>query len=124
MDLQAKFCQVKAKETGAYITMWSEFDRGVGGATAMGQKGVRIEAVAQQAFHHWSEFQRSGATFDAYVADQVLATAVVAKGETLFKVPKLTSRFLTMVWVAKQFLPIPITIKGHEDTAGSVHIKR
>jgi len=51
-------------------------------------------------------------------------TATLAEGETVFKVSKLTQRFLTVAWVIKQFVPIHITIKGHENEPGTVTIRR
>lgn len=124
MQIRAEASRVLSREPGAFITVWAEYDRGVGGGGVMGQKGVRVEAVAQQAFQSVFDFIRSGATFDPFLADQVIVAAALAEGETTFKVSRLTERFLTQVWVIKQFLPIPITIKGTVDQPGTVKIRR
>jgi RNA 3'-terminal phosphate cyclase (ATP) len=115
---------VDSRKSGVCITTWVEYQNGIGGATAMGAKGVRIEAVAQAAFEDTLEWVRSGCSVDAYLADQILPTAVFAEGETTFTVSRLTKRFLTIVWVVKQFLPIHITVKGSEGEPGEVTIRR
>ena len=43
--------------------------------------------------------------------------------ETILKVHRLTQRFLSMVWVIKQFVPIHITVKGQEGNPGTVTIR-
>lgn len=115
---------VDSRRPGICITTWVEYTNGIGGATAMGAKGIRVEAVAQASFEDTYEWIRSGCTFDAYLADQVLPTATFAEGESKFTVSKLTKRFLTIVWVIKQFLPIHITVKGQEGEPGEVTIRR
>lgn len=115
---------VPADDPGAFVTVWGEYAYGAGGGAAMGQKGVRIESVAQQAFQQWMDYHMSTATFDAFVADQILVGCALAEGETEFSVMKLTDRFTTMVWVIKQFLPIHLTVKGAAGTPGIVKIRR
>lgn len=115
---------VDSRKPGVCVTAWVEYENGIGGATAMGAKGVRIEAVAQAAFEDTFEWVRSGTSVDPYLADQILPTAIFAEGETTFTVSRLTKRFLTIVWVIKQFLPIHVTVKGTEGEAGEISIRR
>ncbi|HVL37799.1 MAG TPA: RNA 3'-terminal phosphate cyclase [Fimbriimonadaceae bacterium] len=124
LSLEPEPVAVRAKGPGCFITVWAEFERGFGGATAMGARGVRVEAVAQQAFEAFAQWLRTDATVDAFLADQVLLAAALAEGESTFKTPRLTQRFLTSSWVIKQFLPIHITIRGQENEPGVVSIKR
>jgi RNA 3'-terminal phosphate cyclase (ATP) len=114
---------VPGSTPGAVISLWAEFENGMGGVAAVGARGVRIETVAQMAFDGLTTFIESGATADAYLADQLLLLAVVAEGKTSFTVPRLTQRLLTMIWVIRQFIPIHITVTGSEGTAGSVTIQ-
>lgn len=115
---------VHSKTPGAYVTLWSEFEQAFGGAAAMGVKGLRMEAVCQQAFGAFLDWMSTDATLDAYLADQILLAAVMAQSDSTFKVPRLTERFLSMVWVVKQLLPIRITIKGSLDQPGAVTIRK
>jgi RNA 3'-terminal phosphate cyclase (ATP) len=122
LSIESESMMLTGRSTGAFATIWAEFENGIGGATAMGARGVRMEAVVQTAFEAFAEWYKTDATVDPYVADQLLLPATLAQGETNFKVSKLTSRFLTIAWVIKQFLPIHITIKGHEGEPGVVSI--
>lgn len=115
---------VPSSNPGAYVTLWAEYERGAGGATAMGVKGLRMEAVCQQAFGAFMEWLKTDSTLDAYLADQILLAAVVAQTDSTFKVPRLTERFLSMIWVVKQLLPIRITVKGSMDEPGTVTIRK
>lgn len=124
LDLDAESFEVHAKEPGAFVTVWLEFERGMGGATAMGMRGVRIETIAQQAFDALHLWLKSGATADMHLADQILIAAALAEGETTFTVDRLTPRFLTTAWAIKQFLPIRLTVKGSEGQQGTVTIRR
>jgi RNA 3'-terminal phosphate cyclase (ATP) len=115
---------VDSVNTGAFVTAWATYERGMGGSTSIGAKSVRVETVAQAAFEGMIQWMQTEATVDAFLADQVLMTAVLAEDGSTFKVSKLTPRFLTTVWVVKQFLPIHITVKGAEGEAGTVTIRR
>jgi len=124
LPLDIEIVGVDARRPGVCITVWLEYENGIGGATAMGAKGIRIEAVAQAAFEDTLEWVRSETSMDAYLADQILPTAIFAEGETTFTVSRLTKRLLTMIWVVKQFLPIHITVKGSEGEPGEIKVRR
>ena len=109
---------------GAFVTTWATYDRGIGGGTAMTTGGVRPEFVAQQAFEEMFDWMSSSATTDPYLADQILLPLALAETSSTFTVSRLTQRFLTIVWVVKQFLPIHITVRGSENGPGTVTIQR
>lgn len=115
---------VDARSAGAFVTVWAVFERGMGGATAIGQRGLRVESLAQSAFEGMLDWLSGEATVDPYLADQLLITACLAEGETTFRPSRLTQRLLTGIWVIKQFLPIHITVRGSEDRDGTVTVKR
>ena len=96
----------------------------MGGANAMGSKGVRVEHLSQVAFEELIDWLKQPETIDPFVADQILLPAAFSENGCTFSVSKLTERFTTAVWVIKQFLPIHITVKGKIDGPGTVSIKR
>lgn len=124
IPLDAEMNLLEAQSPGALVTVMAEFESGFGSASAAGARGVRIEAVAQQAFENFLDWYKSESTVDANLADQLLLVAVMAEGETIWKVHRLTQRLLSMIWVIKQFLPIHITVKGQEGNAGTISIRR
>jgi len=123
VPLEIEHREVESSSPGCFVTLWSNFERGFGSGTAIGAKGMRVEAIAQAAFDELMEWLESDATVDPYVADQILVPAIFAETPTSFRVMRLTSRFLTSVWVAKQFAPVRITVRGSEGGPGIVKIE-
>lgn len=123
VPLRISHAEVKGSSTGAAVTLWAEFERGMGGVVQTGSRGLRIETVAQGAFEGFADFLQSSASIDSYLCDLLLTPAVFAGSATTFKVPRLSARFLTIAWVVKQFLPIHLTILGEEGQPGSVSVK-
>jgi RNA 3'-phosphate cyclase len=124
LPLQIENFNVRSRSTGAFVTIFAEFENGFGGATAMGRRGLRMEAVAQSAFDTFLEWYKGDWTVDPFLADQLLVTAVLAETDTQFSIQRITERFLTTVWVIKQFLPVRITVRGHEGEEGWVTVRR
>lgn len=124
MVIEAEHVEVGARTTGLFVTTWAMYDRGAGGGTAMGSRGVRSEVLAQSAFEEMYEWMATPSTVDPYLADQLLLPLALAEGESMFSVSRLTPRFLTCAWVVKQFTPIHITIRGGENGPGTVSIRR
>lgn len=124
MSIEAEALPLRAKTPGAQVTVWAEYDRGIGGFSAYGQRGVRIETIAQQATDALLHWHASEATVDDHTADQILINAVMSEEPSVFRVQQLKSRFLTMIWVIKQFLPIHVTVKGSEGKPGTITIRR
>lgn len=115
---------VDAKAAGAFVTIWCQYERGMGGATAMGAKGVKMETLIQGAFEEMLDFIKSECTVDPFLADQILIPATLTEEETTFKTSRLTQRLLTSIWVIKQFLPIHITVRGTENNPGIIVVKK
>lgn len=124
LPIECEANPLRAKTPGAQVTVWAEFDRGLAGFAAYGQRGVRIETIAQQAIDALLNWQASDATVDDHLADQILINAVMSEDASVFRVQQLTQRLLTMVWVVKQFLPIHVTVKGSEGKPGTITIRR
>lgn len=124
LRMSVEVAELPSESPGAFVTVWAEFARGFGGATGMGQKGLRMEAVVQGAFEGMLRWLRTDASVDPYLADQILLPLCFAEGDSMFSVSKLTPRLLTVVWVVKQFVPIRITVKGREGEYGEITIRK
>jgi RNA 3'-terminal phosphate cyclase (ATP) len=124
LKLEAEAVRVRTASPGAFVTLWAEFEKGCGGATAMGSKGVRIESVVQTAFDLFMKWHESEATVDPYLADQILIVAAMAEGKSTFSTSSVTERLLTTVWVVKQFVPLHITVRGKVGEPGIVTVSR
>jgi RNA 3'-terminal phosphate cyclase (ATP) len=124
IDLEIETCEVESRNTGIHLTLWANYENGLGGATMMGARGLRVETLVQTTFERLTEWMASPATIDSYLADQMLLPAVVAEGPTKVKVSEVTRRLKTMIWVIKQFMPIHITLVGDEGMPGELTIHR
>ncbi|MBX3097676.1 MAG: hypothetical protein KF812_12530 [Fimbriimonadaceae bacterium] len=124
LNPEIEIVEVPTREPGLHITVWSEFDSAFGSGSASGRRGTKIEVVAEEAVSSFDEWFQTDTTLDSYLADQVLLTAALADGPTFFSVPRVTRRLLTMAWVIKQFMPIPITIRGAEGSPGTISVEK
>lgn len=124
IPLRVSLQDIPSDTVGACVTLSAEYERGFGGAAVHGQKGLRIESIAQRAFVELTAWMESNTTVDAHLADQILVVAAIAEGSTTFSAPCLTQRLLTTIWVIKQFLPIHITVRGREGQPGTLSIHR
>ena len=124
LKLKVETIDVEAEKRGVYLTTWATYERGMGGGTAMSLGGLRAEFLAQQAFEEMFNWMSTSSTTDPYLADQIVLPLALAETSSTFTVSRLTQRFLTIVWVIKQFLPIHITVRGVENGPGSITILR
>ena len=124
LDIEIETVALVSRSKGATVTVWAEFEQGIGSGVAALQRGGRIEVVAENAFYRFLEWFETDATVDAFLADQVLLVAAQTEGRTVLTVPKVTRRLTTMAWVVRLFLPIHITILGRLGEPGTLTIER
>ncbi len=124
IPLETESVEVAGQSQGAFCTVWAKYENGAGSGSAAGARGLRAEHVAQQAFDQLFHWMRTSSTIDANLADQILLSACMSEEPTTFTVSKLTERFLTQVWVIKQFLPILLMVKGSQGGPGTISIDR
>ncbi|MCH8978534.1 MAG: hypothetical protein IH945_04740 [Armatimonadetes bacterium] len=124
LDIESETVALASRNKGATVTVWAEFETGIGSGTAALQRGGRIEDVADNAFYRFLEWYKTDATVDAFLADQVLLVAAQTDGRTVLTVPKITRRLTTMAWVVRLFMPIHITILGRLGEPGTLTIER
>ncbi|MBI1756320.1 MAG: hypothetical protein HY248_00820 [Fimbriimonas ginsengisoli] len=123
LSIEARARDLPADRTGAFVTVGIDCEFGAAGFTAMGVKGLRVETLTQRCFGEALDWLKTDSTADPYLGDSLLVPAALASSPTVFKTSRLTPRFLTQVWVTKQFLPIHITVRGKEGEPGVVEIK-
>ncbi|MCG9896171.1 MAG: RNA 3'-terminal phosphate cyclase [Fimbriimonadaceae bacterium] len=123
LDPEVEVVPVHARATGACLTIWARYERGMGSGSASIGK-IPADQLAFAACRSFNDWHDSASTLDAYLADQALIPAVLADGKTVFSTSFITRRLITMAWVIKQFLPVKITILGREGEPGTVTIEK
>jgi RNA 3'-terminal phosphate cyclase (ATP) len=116
--------EVASDSPGMQITVWMQYENGIGGGSAMGAKKLPAEQVAQEAFEKCFDWIADEAPLDPILAEHALLPSCFADDGSEFYVSDLTSRFLTISWVVKQFSPVRIMIKGKQGESGVVKISR
>jgi RNA 3'-terminal phosphate cyclase (ATP)/RNA 3'-terminal phosphate cyclase (GTP) len=84
------------------------------GADGLGERGKPAEAVAEEAAVSLLGSLATGATVDAYMADQLLPYIGMAGKGSTFTAPGLTTHARTNMWVTGQFLPVEFVTENEE----------
>jgi RNA 3'-terminal phosphate cyclase (ATP) len=94
----------EALGTGGAVTLWSEGDAGVLGASRVAERGVRAETLGAAAGRELAAELASGANLDVHAADQVLVYLALAPAGSSFAVREVSSHARTTLWLLEQFL--------------------
>jgi len=124
IDIEAEAILSRGRGPGVSVTIWAEFEAGIGSASATMQRGMNLANTLERAWEGFQAWYQTDATVDAFLADQLLVPAALADGRSVWRTPIITRRLQTMAYVIKQFLPIKITILGREGEAGTVTVER
>ncbi len=94
---------------GGAIVLWTSGTQTPLGASAVAQRGVPAERIAERAARALREEISAGATLDIHAADQILIYAALAPGRSCFLVRTLSSHAQTALWLLQQFLPVNVS---------------
>lgn len=90
------------------------------GSSAIGERGVPAEAVAEIATSKALFNIDSGAMTDEYLSDQILPYMAFAEGNSSFSTPILTDHTKTNIFIIEQFMPVEF---GIAENLGRIEIK-
>jgi len=83
---------------------------GRGGFSALGRRGLRAEAVADQAVDPLLAWLATEALVDDHLADQLIPFLALGRETSTFTCPTLSLHLRTVAWVVQQFLPVRIDL--------------
>jgi RNA 3'-terminal phosphate cyclase (ATP) len=109
---------------GTFFFILAEFENIKAGFSALGARGKRAEAVAEEAVRQFLEFSNSEGALDPHLADQIIPYLSICDAPSTFTTSRVTRHLLTNAWVTEKFLPVEININGREGQFGEVIIKR
>lgn len=104
---------------GSVIVLWIKTENTILGSDAIGQRGVRSEALGQKAARELINDFEIGATVDKHLSDQVLGYMALAKGKSIIIAQELTGHAKTNIWVIEKFLGEKFSTK---EISGGVRI--
>jgi len=82
--------------------------------TAFGEKGKPSEKVIREAVNLTTEFLKSGAAIDHFLADQLLIYMTMAVAGS-FTTDKLSSHLQTNIEIIKKFIPVDFQVEQREN---------
>ena len=106
--LQADITRVEdthALGPGTFLFLSTVGERAAAGFSALGRRGVRAEAVADEAVDSLFAYLDSGATVDDHLADQLMPFLAFSQAPSTLTCPNRSNHLETVAWVVEQFLP-------------------
>jgi RNA 3'-terminal phosphate cyclase (ATP) len=88
---------------GTLIFLAASGERVSGGFSALGRRGVRAEAVADEAVQALLAYLDSGASVDGHLADQLVPFLALARTPSVYTCPVRSGHLDTVAWVVEQF---------------------
>jgi RNA 3'-terminal phosphate cyclase (ATP) len=95
--------RVRAACPGAGLFLTAEYERVRAGFSSLGERGKPSETVAEEAAAQLLEHRDSGASLDAYLADQLIAPLALADDTSHLSVERISTHLTTSAWVAEKF---------------------
>jgi len=107
---------------GAAITLVADCESGPVGFSAIGERGKRIETVADEACMGFEAWYTSGAACDEHLADQLVLPQALAAGESRWTTCGVTEHLRSVLWLLPQFLPLKVNLLEQADGTGSISL--
>jgi RNA 3'-terminal phosphate cyclase (ATP) len=115
--------QVDASCPGTAIVLVAHSACSVGGAGALGRRGLPAEEVGRRAAGDLLDYLKTEAALDEYQGDQLVVPAALAAGESVFTVARVTPHLLTNAEVVKAFVGDVVRVDGGLGGKGTVCVK-
>ena len=121
-DLPVNIERVRGESIGqgTLVFLKAGFANSQAGFSALGARGKRAEAVADEACQALVDFLKSDAAIEPHLADQLILPMALAKGESRFTTSQITRHLTTNIWLVQQFLPVQFKVNGAENEPGEI----
>ena len=118
--LKAKSSTCQASSPGNFVFLEADYEAAAAGFSALGERGRPAEEVAAEAYRHFKDFEKSAATVDSHLADQLILYAALANGDSFYITEKVTGHLTTNSDIIQKFLPVKIDM---DISTGEVRVK-
>ena len=108
---------------GAAVVLVAECENGIGGFTALGERGKPMERVATEALRDFQKWFATGAATDEHLADQLVLPCALIPGVSRWTTPTVTEHLRTVLSLVPRFLPIEYKIETAENGIGTVTLR-
>ena len=104
---------------GNFVFLEANYEDASAGFSALGKRGKPAEEVAEEVYRAFRDFDRSEATMESHLADQLILYMALAQGDSFFIAEKVTSHLLTNIEIIRKFLPVRINL---DNSTGEVRV--
>jgi len=114
--LRAEAFVCRAFSPGNFVFLAADYEHARAGFSALGKRGKPAEEVAAEVCRAFNHFEKTAATVDNHLADQLILYLALAHGPSFFKIQEATSHLTTNIAIIKKFLPANIDVdhvSGH-----------
>ena len=108
---------------GAAVLLVAEYEGGLAGFSAIGERGKRMETVAEEACQSFRVWWETGAACEEHLADQLVLPMALTVGESRWTTSRVTKHLRTVLWVVPQFLPVEASLAENPDGSGLVILR-
>ena len=111
LSMEEKIDYYQARCPGSNICLAAEFENTIIGTDNLGKLNKRAEDVGKEAALDLLNEQKSGASLDKHLADQILPYLALAGDKSQITVSEITNHCKTNIWVIEQFIEGKFEIK-------------
>ena len=123
VELSVETREAPSAGSGAAVLLVAECEGGLAGFSAIGERGKRMESVAEQACRAFKDWWETGAACEEHLADQLVLPMALTAGESRWTTSRVTEHLRTVLWVVPQFLPVEAALVENPDGSGLVTLK-
>lgn len=110
-----------APQAGAALALFADFSSGARiGSDRAGALHRSAESIGKHVARQLLEDLKTGATLDRYASDQIIPLAALARGESRFRIPRVSKHMESNAWLSSKFLGAEVTIEECEITIKGV----
>lgn len=113
LQIEEKVKYYRTDCPGSQICLIAEFTNTQLGTDNLGKLGKRAEDVGKEAALELLKEQKTTASLDKHLADQILPYLALAKGKSSVTVSEITNHCKTNIWVIEKFLDGKFEIKDN-----------
>jgi len=95
---------------GNFVFLKAVYENTAAGFSALGKRGKPAEEVAAETCRAFKDFDKTEATVDSHLADQLIPYLALAHGDSFIRTEKVTSHLQTNIDVIRKFLPVNIDL--------------
>jgi RNA 3'-terminal phosphate cyclase (ATP) len=119
-EIEAAVLKAACPGVGLYLT--AHYENSLAGFGAQGKRGKPAEQVAEESCSALVRHYRSGTALEQHLADQLILSAALCRGESIFGVERISPHLVTNAWVVERFGLARIDITPAADGTGFVKI--